>query len=676
MVFSDLVATDPQIEDLLKVKDPAQHPFLTNNISEACLGKFVELTFRNKFGDPLRLLPFQRVMLHMMWHKKFPMMLACRGAGKTFMIAVYSLLKCLLEPGSRIVIVSGGFRQAKFTFQYMDELLKSSPILAETIRKYHPGNDFGVKFATDKVYLKVGPNTDITGIPIGDGSKVRGMRATILICDEVASIDDKVFDTAIGPFLSVQADPAEAVMMQDFVDRLKRMGANQGVIDHVENSRRIKGNQLVLTGTATYQFSHFYRRYQAYNIFAKSGGDKRKIKEGLQVQAGEAKVPITDDMLELWSELYKQYAIFQLPYNAMPQGFLDSAVVATHKAMMDPIIFGHEYECKFSKDTHGFFPRSIIDEASPGLKESQEGEDEVHYELYGDPHARYVMGLDPARHNDNFGLVVLKLENNVAKCVYVEAWDKTKWDVSVRKIRNVMQRFPNIIHIAIDSGGGGTTIRDLLANAQMLKRDEKPIIEFDPPDEFKAIPGAIRILEMVNFHTWAAPANHAMKSDIILKKLLFPGRVDDDTIMLKQGMIVNGKPFDLDEPKDVQLMEHLNDLLYGTETDDGDVITLGNYKEMMSMVDETCTIIQTVTEKGTETFGLPKLADQAEGLDVRRRDRYSALLLASYAARQVMGTGFERISNTMGGSPNMILGDRSHGTRGYRPMQRRGGVVY
>ena len=677
MVLSDLVVTDPQIQDILKLSDQKEHPFLTNHISEACLGKFVELTFRNKFGAPLRLLPFQRVMLHMMWHKKFPMVLACRGAGKTFMIAVYCLLKCLLEPGTRIVVVSGGFRQAKFTFQYMDELLKNSPILAETIRKYHPGNDFGVKFATDKVYLKVGPNTDITGIPIGDGTKVRGMRATILICDEVASIDDKVFDTAIGPFLSVQADPSETVMVEDFMNRLKRMGAKPEVIDYVDRSRKIKGNQLILTGTATYQFSHFYRRWQAYNIFAKSGGDKRKIKEGLQVQAGEAKVPITDDMLELWSDLYKQYAIFQLPYHAMPGGFLDAAVVATHKAMMDPIIFGHEYECKFSKDTHGFFPRSIMDDASPGLKEQKDGEDEVHYELYGDPHARYVMGLDPARHNDNFGLVVLKLEGNVAKCVYVEAWDKTKWDVSVRKIRNVMKRFPNIIHIAVDSGGGGTTIRDLLANAQMLKGDEKPIIEFDPPDEFKAIPNAIRILEMVNFHTWAAQANHAMKSDIILKKLLFPGRVDDDEIILRQGMIANGKPLDLEEAKDVQIYEHLNDLLYGTETDDGDVITLGNYREMLAMIDETCTIVQTVTEKGTETFGLPKLADQAEGLDIRRRDRYSALLLAAHAARQVMGHGHERIANTMGGSPGMILGEAgSHRTTNYRPMQRRGGVVY
>src|SRR5688572_15186871 len=210
--MNDLVTIDDaQIRKILKIGITAEEPYLINRLSDVCLAKFVEVVMRNKFGDPMMLLPFQRVMLHMMWNKKFPMVLACRGAGKTFMLAIYCLLKCLLIPGTRIVVVSGGFRQAKFVFQYMDEIIKNSPVLQETIRKYHPGNDFGVKYATDKVYLKVGSNTDITGIPIGDGTKVRGLRATTLICDEVASIDDKVFDTAIGPFLSVQADPAEAV---------------------------------------------------------------------------------------------------------------------------------------------------------------------------------------------------------------------------------------------------------------------------------------------------------------------------------------------------------------------------------------------------------------------------------------------------------------------------------
>lgn len=668
---------DLQIRKILRLGSQQEESYIVNRMSDVCLAKFVELVFRNKFGDPMILLPFQRVMLHLMWTKKFPMMLACRGAGKTWMLAVYCLLKCLLIPGTRIVIVSGGFRQAKFVFQYMDEIIKNSPILQETIRKYHPGNDFGVKFATDKVYLKVGTNTDVTGIPIGDGSKVRGLRATTLICDEVASIDDKVFDTAIGPFLSVQADPAEAVIVRGFLDRLKRLNANPKVIKLVEASQRKNGNQLILTGTATYQFNHFFRRYQAYSIFAKSGGDKKKIKEGLQIQTGETGAILTDDMLELWTTLYKEYAIFQLPYNAMPPGFLDDAIVATHRATMDPVIFGQEYQCKFSKDTNGFFLRSMIDEASPG----KDDPNEVHYELYGDPHAQYVMGLDPARWNDNFGLVVLKLQGGTARCVYTKSWNKAKFQESVKTIREVMRRFPNIVRIAMDKGGGGDAIAELLANATLLKEGERPIIEIDPPDEFKAIPNAIRILELVNFHTWSAPANHAMKSDIILKRLLFPKRLDDDIVMHQQAMIIKGRPFDIgtkNDREDIELYNHLNDLLYGTETNDGEIITYGAYREFNFMIDELCTITQSVTEKGSETFGLPRLSDQPEGLDIRRRDRYSALLLASHAARLYIGHGHNVYKPCLGGSPSMILGGSAQvrASENYVPMRKKGGVAY
>ncbi len=673
MTSNLITIDDPEIRKILRIGSPQEEPYMVNRLSDVCLAKFVELIFNNKFGDPMMLLPFQRVMLHMMWTKKFPMVLACRGAGKTWMLAVYCLLKCLLIPGTRIVIVSGGFRQAKFVFQYMDEIIRNSPILQEAIRKYHPGNDFGVKYATDKVYLKVGANTDVTGIPIGDGSKVRGLRATTLICDEVASIDDKVFDTAIGPFLSVQADPAEAVIVRSFLDRLKRMNADPKVIKMVEAASRKNGNQLVLTGTATYQFNHFFRRYQAYSIFAKSGGDKKKIKEGLQIQTGETGAVLTDDMLDLWSTLYREYAIFQLPYHGMPPGFLDDAVVATHRATMDPVIFGQEYQCKFSKDTNGFFPRSIVDEASPG----KDDPNEVHYELYGDPNAQYVMGLDPARWNDNFGLVVLKLQGGTARCVYVKSWNKAKFQESVKTIREVMRRFPNIVRIAMDKGGGGDTIMELLANATLLQEGERPIVEVEPQDDFKAIPNSLRILEMVNFHTWSSPANHAMKSDIILKRLLFPKRLDDDIVMHNHGMIIKGRPLDLDVSEDVQIFHHLNDLLYGTETNDGEVITYGAYREFQFMTDELCTICQSVTEKGSETFGLPRLADQPEGLDIRRRDRYSALLLASHAARGYIGHGHNIYKPVMGGSPGMILGNAPQVNRdGGIPMRRRGGVAY
>jgi hypothetical protein len=78
-----------------------------------------------------------------------------------------------------------------------------------------------------------------------------------------------------------------------------------------------------------------------------------------------------------------------------------------------------------------------------------------------------------------------------------------------------------------------------------------------------------------------------------------------------------------------------------------------------------------VTPKGNESFELPKLSDQVEGLDIRRRDRYSALLLAAYAARTKLGTGFQKkIPTNTGGLAEHI------NRRGKGQIRRIGGVIF
>lgn len=937
------IVTDPaEIAANLRLYQKDEEPYIVNRLSQVCLGKLVELIMRNKFGDPLVLLPFQRVILYMLWNKKFPMLIGARGLSKTFLLAVYSLLKALIVPGSKIVIVSGGFRQAKLVMNYIDDILKASPILQEAIFKFHPGSDYGVKYAVDKAYLKVSNNTEIIALPLGDGciagdslvttahgictmnaicenlqiekqidnenlmvwgnskfrlsdskinngvqdtlkistscnyviegtfnhkikvlrngvewcrfdelkigdkvpidvserwhggvdvgsekecyslgvaladeangffdqdywlkfwevsedkslpnlilrgskknmaacleglfrassslktngedfyvelknnsnkllrqiqyillhfgiistlqdkiliihqnyfeeftnrihknvvyiepksstyydeivsiergrcqtydihvpedneycangffshnSRIRGFRASTLILDETASVSEQVFDTAVAPFLSVNANPAENVMLNSFVERLRKLGAKNKVIRLVERQLNYNGNQLILAGTASFQFNHFFKRYQSYRLIATSNGDREYIKDGLQQMALPGLTP-TDEMIETWAALHKEYAIFQLPYYAVPKGFLDAAMIASHRMVMDPGTFEREYCAKFTRDTNGFFPRSILDDASL---------EEVNYEVYGDPNCQYVMGLDPARHNDNFGLVVLKLVGGTAQCVYVESWNKAKFHESVVRIRSVLKRFPTIIKIAMDRGGGGDTIQELLANPKLVPEGQKPIIETDPSDDYKGIKDAQRILEMVNFHTWAIAANHALKSDFILKNVVFPSKLDDDYIMQQCALLINknGLPFNEEDKEDLEKMAHISDLLYGTEDNKGNALTLGVYKELQEMLNEVCAIIQSVTEKGTETFGLSKISEQPEGLDIRRRDRYSALLLAAYAARVIRGQSFKMGYSIAGGTPSQILGDS---TRNFTPMRRKGGVIY
>src|SRR5688572_16943020 len=87
-----------------------------------------------KNGRPLKLAPFQSVILEQLSSKTFPILLCSRGASKTFMLAVYAITRAIFQPNSKIVIVAASFRQSRLVFNYIEELYESSPILQSATR--------------------------------------------------------------------------------------------------------------------------------------------------------------------------------------------------------------------------------------------------------------------------------------------------------------------------------------------------------------------------------------------------------------------------------------------------------------------------------------------------------------------------------------------------------------
>jgi len=626
------------------------------------LGWFVKQVFCNQTGRPLELLPFQMVMLDMLWKKKFPMVLACRGAGKTFMLAVYCLLRAILVPGSRIVICGAGFRQAKLVFKYIHTLYKASPIIQECCDKRPT-------YASDEAYLDIGLSR-ISAIPIGDGEKVRGMRATVLILDEFASIPEEIFEVVLAPFTAVHADPARRVKITGFANRLKELGASQRVIDAILNTLD-HGNQIVISGTASYQTNHFYKRYRIYKMFISTQGDRVKLKRAMEEQSlattgkvNRVEAGDVDKMTRGW----RQYAIFQLPYQGMPEGFLDEDVIRSNRASFSPTRFAMEYEARFPEDSDGFIKRSWIEMATP---RQTDGEDPVNIELYGDPRAVYVLGIDPARHNDNIAAVVLKLTARGRELVYVSAWNRTAYKESARKIREICKRF-NIQYIAMDKGGGGDSILDWLHQKQDGVEEEEYLWPIKEQLEQKAdlsAPGR-KIIELVNFSSATADLAHGLEAAIRNQYLLFPYKGDDELVR-NQYM----RHFQIDRAFNKAEIEALNSDLWGEDSeetkDDGDR-NIGVFEEINETTNETCAIVRDVTPMGAERFILPNLVDQPEGLDMRRRDRFSALMLANYAARVYLGHGHRTKHH-----PGTAIGPLpKRSSFAGRRSKRRGNVVY
>ena len=157
----------------------------------------------------IELHPIQVAILQEFWIRAFPMYIASRGWGKSFLLALYSVLRCAFFPGTKIVVVGAAFRQSKIIFEYMETIWRSSPIL----RSIFNGNDDGPRRDVDRCTLRLGDSWTIA-IPMGDGSKIRGLRAHIIIADEFASISPDIYETVVSGFAAVSASPIQNVKEQ------------------------------------------------------------------------------------------------------------------------------------------------------------------------------------------------------------------------------------------------------------------------------------------------------------------------------------------------------------------------------------------------------------------------------------------------------------------------------
>ena len=69
----------------------------------------------DKFAEDylhIRLKVFQRILLVMMFWSTTFVLIACRGIGKTFISAVYCVIRAILYPGTKVCIASGTRGQA------------------------------------------------------------------------------------------------------------------------------------------------------------------------------------------------------------------------------------------------------------------------------------------------------------------------------------------------------------------------------------------------------------------------------------------------------------------------------------------------------------------------------------------------------------------------------------
>ena len=563
--------------------------------------------FACKYILNIELSPFQSLILEEVWNKKFPMLVGSRGMGKSFLLSVYPLLRALFMPRRKIIVVGAAFRQSKVLFEYMDTIWKNAPVLRDLC-----DHNSGPRRDVDRCVMHINQST-ITCLPLGDGSKIRGQRANDIIADEFASIPRDIFENVVAGFAAVAASPIEKIKEKAIQKKAKELGIS---IDTVVDDGFDKTNQIVLSGTAYYDFNHFADYWKRYKGIIESKGSLFKLQE---VFGGD--VPSDFD--------WKDYSIIRMAVDHLPDGFMDDGQVARARATVHSGIYQMEYGACFTTDSHGFFKRSLLescvtDQHNPVKLPSGE----VFFEacLRGDKDKKYIFGVDPASEVDNFSIVVVELNADHRRIVH--CWtttrqqhkDKVKsnlvdeddfYSYCARKIRDLMKIFP-CHEVAMDAQGGGIAVMEALHDKDKIQEGEVaiwPIIDEDKAQDTDDNVG-LHILRMCQFAKadWLSESNHGMRKDFEDKVLLFPF-FDSASLgfSLEQDKI-DGRKYDTLEDCVMEIEELKNEL---------------------SM------IVMTNTSTGRERWDTPEVKTGAGRKSRIRKDRYSALLMANMSARQL-----------------------------------------
>ena len=145
---------------------------------------------------------FQKILIYEMMHNNYTMYIASRGQGKTFLVALFCAVRCILFPKTKICVASATRPQAnevllKITDDFMKNYNTGSNNLCREI-EYHvvSSNNAIIKFANGS-WIKV-----VTASDSG-----RSSRANIVVVDEFRMVDKGTIDTVLKRFLTAPRQP-------------------------------------------------------------------------------------------------------------------------------------------------------------------------------------------------------------------------------------------------------------------------------------------------------------------------------------------------------------------------------------------------------------------------------------------------------------------------------------
>lgn len=141
---------------------------------------------------------FQKILLFMMNVCNFFCYIAARGQGKSWLLAVFCCIRCILYPGTKICIASGTRGQSINILEKIKiELLPNSPLLRNEIEN--------LLISSTNAYVEFKCGSSIKVVTASDSA--RSNRANILLVDEFRMVVKDTIETVLRRFLTAPRMP-------------------------------------------------------------------------------------------------------------------------------------------------------------------------------------------------------------------------------------------------------------------------------------------------------------------------------------------------------------------------------------------------------------------------------------------------------------------------------------
>lgn len=376
----------------------------------------------------LKLKRFQKFLLVMMFWSNIFVLIACRGLGKTYLSAIYCVVRCILYPGTKVCIASGTRGQAINVLEkIMYELKPISPELrAEIDEKQSKVNGTNAQI----VFF----NTSVIKV-VTASDTARGNRCNVLLLDEYRLISKDTINTVLRKFLT-----------------LRRMPRYAELTDEERKREYSKEKNLTLYLTSAFFKDHwsYLKCVDTYDAMIKDGKKQFICGFPYQLSVEEGLLDpesVADEMAESdFSEIKWSMEMDAMWYGSEEDAFFDFTSISKNRRIKYPML-PDKLSSKLSTNQLKIPPKQNgevrILSADIALMSSKKNNN--------DATAVFINQLMPS-----------KVGRYVSNIVYADTHEGLRTDDQALVIRKLFDEFA-CDHLVLDTTGLGLGVYDCLS---------------------------------------------------------------------------------------------------------------------------------------------------------------------------------------------------------------------